>query len=80
MTPVCTGKHVWDDLYSKCKVTVVVLGRLRYNLVDCHPGQDVLLTSVFGGYIIAGNPFVDTPMAKVSQANARTIFWGGRTL
>ncbi|CAK9055837.1 unnamed protein product [Durusdinium trenchii] len=62
---VPAGKHVWDDLYSKCKVTVVVLGRLRYNLVDCHPGQDVLLTSVFGGYIIAGNPFVDTPMAKV---------------
>lgn len=60
VVPRACAQQIWSGGYFYRKLTERVK-----SLNELKGFQDVLLTSVFGGYIIAGNPFVDTPMAKV---------------
>ncbi len=58
--PASCAKNVWEGGYFYRKFVERV-----EDLKNMKGFEEVPFTSVFGGYILAGSPFVDTPQARV---------------
>lgn len=58
--PASCVKEVWEGGYFYRKFVERV-----EDLNDLKGFEDVRFTSVFGGYVLAGSPFIDIPQAKV---------------